>query len=85
MYQFRRNSCVKDSPHLIILVLFQFRTYSALRKEHDTQIVHIAMEAGLHISPEQWSMILYGDDERKSHMQSIIDKVFTFILCVLFI
>ena len=35
------------------------------------------MEAGLHISPEQWSALLYGDDEHKSHMQSIIDKVFT--------
>jgi len=33
------------------------------------------MEAGLHISPEQWSALLYGDDEHKSHMQSIIDKV----------
>ena len=53
----------------------QYRTYSALRKEHDAQIVQIAMEAGLHISPEQWSALLYGDDEHKSHMQSIIDKV----------
>lgn len=48
-----------------------------MRKEHDAQIVQIAMEAGLHISPEQWSALLYGDDEHKSHMQSIIDKVHT--------
>lgn len=53
----------------------EFRTYEALRREHDAQIVHIAMEAGLRISPEQWSSLLYGDLVHKSHMQSIIDKV----------
>lgn len=53
----------------------EFRSYEALRREHDAQIVHIAMEAGLRISPEQWSSLLYGDLAHKSHMQSIIDKV----------
>lgn len=57
--------------------LFQFRTYDALRREHDAQIVQIAMEAGLRISPEQWSSVLYGDSDHKSHMQSIIDKLQT--------
>lgn len=63
----------------------EFRTYEALRREHDAQIVHIAMEAGLRISPEQWSSLLYGDLVHKSHMQSIIDKValgFTGLLLV---
>lgn len=53
----------------------EFRSYEALRREHDAQIVHIALEAGLRISPEQWSSLLYGDLAHKSHMQSIIDKV----------
>lgn len=53
----------------------EFRLYEALRREHDAQIVQIAMEAGLRISPEQWSSLLYGDNTHKSHMQSIIDKV----------
>ena len=53
----------------------EFRTYDCLRKEHDAQIVQIAIEAGLRISPEQWSSLLYGDHAHKSHMQSIIDKV----------
>lgn len=53
----------------------EFRTYEMLRREHDAQIVQIATEAGLRISPEQWSSLLYGDTSRKSHMQSIIDKV----------
>ena len=52
-----------------------FRLYEALRREHDSQIVQIASEAGLRISPEQWSSLLYGDTVHKSHMQSIIDKV----------
>lgn len=53
----------------------QYRTYDELRREHDTQIVSIALESGIRLSPEQWSSILYGDYLHKSHMQSIIDKV----------
>lgn len=53
----------------------EFRTYEALRREHDAQIVQIATEAGLRIAPDQWSSLLYGDTTHKSHMQSIIDKV----------
>nr|CAH65095.1 hypothetical protein RCJMB04_3j7 [Gallus gallus] len=55
----------------------EFRTYEALRREHDSQIVQIAMEAGLRIAPDQWSSLLYGDQSHKSHMQSIIDKLQT--------
>ena len=58
----------------------EFRTYEALRREHDAQIVQIATEAGLRISPEQWSSLLYGDTAHKSHMQSIIDKVIILII-----
>ncbi|MGH0130552.1 UNVERIFIED_CONTAM: hypothetical protein FKN15_062517 [Acipenser sinensis] len=54
----------------------EFRTYEALRREHDSQIVQIAMEGGLRIAPDQWSSLLYGDQSHKSHMQSIIDKLF---------
>lgn len=57
----------------------EFRTYEALRREHDSQIVQIAMEAGLRIAPDQWSSLLYGDQSHKSHMQSIIDKVDPFL------
>nr|CAD7398969.1 unnamed protein product [Timema poppensis] len=55
----------------------EFRTYEALRREHDAQIVQIATEAGLRIAPDQWSALLYGDTAHKSHMQSIIDKLQT--------
>lgn len=58
----------------------EFRTYEALRREHDSQIVQIAMEAGLRIAPDQWSSLLYGDQTHKSHMQSIIDKVDPFLI-----
>lgn len=64
----------------------EFRTYEALRREHDSQIVQIAMEGGLRIAPDQWSSLLYGDQSHKSHMQSIIDKVCersnSFFVCV---
>lgn len=53
----------------------EYRTYDSLRREHDTQIVSIALEAGLRISPEQWSSMLYGDYNHKSQMQSIIDRL----------
>lgn len=32
----------------------EFRTYENLRREHDAQIVHIALEAGLRILSDQW-------------------------------
>ena len=56
-------------------IIIQFRSYESLRREHDSQIIRMAMEAGLRISPEQWSTLLYGDHKHKSDMQSIIDKV----------
>ncbi|XP_048587174.1 roquin-1 isoform X2 [Nematostella vectensis] len=74
-----RASCFKvtkrDDESSLMQLKEQFRTYESLRKEHDAQIVQIAMEAGLRISPDQWSSLLYGDLEKKSHMQSIIDKL----------
>ncbi|XP_031558019.1 roquin-2-like isoform X2 [Actinia tenebrosa] len=76
-----RASCFvvtkRDDDSSLMQLKEQFRTYDALRREHDAQIVQIAMEAGLRISPEQWSSVLYGDLEHKSHMQSIIDKLQT--------
>uniref|UniRef100_A0A914NZB5 RING-type E3 ubiquitin transferase n=1 Tax=Panagrolaimus davidi TaxID=227884 RepID=A0A914NZB5_9BILA len=53
----------------------EFREYESLRREHDSQIVQIALEAGLRISPDQWSALLYGDPHHRSHMQSIVDRL----------
>jgi RING finger/CCCH-type zinc finger protein len=50
----------------------EYRNYESLRREHDAQIVKIALEKGIRFSPEQWSSILYGDNNHKPHMQSII-------------
>ncbi|KAI6650482.1 hypothetical protein LOD99_7534 [Oopsacas minuta] len=66
----------KDASSLLQLKE-DYRQYDALRREHDAQIVQIAYEAGLRISPEQWSSLIYGDLHHKSHMQSIIDKLQT--------
>ena len=74
-----RASCFKvskrDGDSSLMELKDEFRTYEALRREHDTQIIQIAQEAGLRIAPEQWSALLYGDQHHKSAMQSIIDKV----------
>lgn len=76
-----RASCFKvtkrDEESSLMQLKEEFRCYEALRREHDSQIVQIATEAGLRISPEQWSSLLYGDTGHKSHMQSIIDKLQT--------
>jgi hypothetical protein len=53
----------------------EFSKYSALRRQHDAQIIQIALESGIRMSPEQWSQKLYGDATHKSEMQSIIDKL----------
>lgn len=76
-----RASCFKvtkrDGDSSLMQLKEEFRTYDALRREHDAQIVQIATEAGLRIAPDQWSSLLYGDPVHKSHMQSIIDKLQT--------
>ncbi|XP_069705401.1 roquin-1 [Periplaneta americana] len=76
-----RASCFKVSKRegdsSLMQLKEEFRTYEALRREHDAQIVQIATEAGLRIAPDQWSALLYGDTAHKSHMQSIIDKLQT--------
>lgn len=76
-----RASCFKVSKRegdsSLMQLKEEFRTYEALRREHDAQIVQIATEAGLRIAPDQWSALLYGDTGHKSHMQSIIDKLQT--------
>ncbi|XP_022192479.2 roquin-1 isoform X2 [Nilaparvata lugens] len=76
-----RASCFKVSKRegdsSLMQLKEEFRTYEALRREHDAQIVQIATEAGLRIAPDQWSALLYGDTHHKSHMQSIIDKLQT--------
>ena len=64
-----------SSFFFLFFFCYQYRTYDALRKVHDAQIVQIATEAGLRILPDKWSSLLYGDMDHKSHMQSIIDKV----------
>lgn len=74
-----RASCFKvskrDGDSSLMQLKEDFRTYEALRREHDAQIVQIATEAGLRIAPDQWSALLYGDTVHKSQMQSIIDKL----------
>ena len=72
---FRLKKKLYHSFFFSFFFCYQYRTYDALRKVHDAQIVQIATEAGLRILPDKWSSLLYGDMDHKSHMQSIIDKV----------
>ncbi|RWS29458.1 hypothetical protein B4U80_04558 [Leptotrombidium deliense] len=74
-----RASCFKltkrEGDSSLMQLKEEYCSYEALRREHDTQIISIALEAGLRISPDQCSSLLYGDTAHKSHMQSIIDKL----------
>uniref|UniRef100_A0A914C4K8 RING-type E3 ubiquitin transferase n=1 Tax=Acrobeloides nanus TaxID=290746 RepID=A0A914C4K8_9BILA len=69
------NVIKRDGESSLMQLKEEFRNYDALRREHDTQIVQIALEAGLRISPDQWSSLLYGDPHHRSHMQSLVDKL----------
>ncbi|PAV64006.1 hypothetical protein WR25_04926 isoform A [Diploscapter pachys] len=69
------NVIKRDGESSLMQLKEEFRNYEALRKEHDAQIVQMALEAGLRITPDQWSALLYGDQDHRSHMQSIIDKL----------
>lgn len=53
--------------HLIYILTFKI--------ESNLLIVKIALEAGIRLTPEQWSQKFYGDSAHKSEMQSIIDKL----------
>ncbi|KAE9548977.1 hypothetical protein FO519_007811 [Halicephalobus sp. NKZ332] len=69
------NVIKRDGESSLMQLKEEFREYESLRREHDSQIVQIALEAGLRISPDQWSSLLYGDPHHRSHMQSIVDKL----------
>ncbi|VDM37642.1 unnamed protein product [Toxocara canis] len=69
------NVMKRDGESSLMQLKAEFRDYESLRREHDAQIVQVALEAGLRISPDQWSSLLYGDQSHRSHMQSIIDKL----------
>ncbi|EGT34666.1 CBN-RLE-1 protein [Caenorhabditis brenneri] len=69
------NVLKRDGESSLMQLKEEFRTYDALRREHDSQIVQIAFESGLRIGPDQWSALLYADQAHRSHMQSIIDKL----------
>ncbi|CAF0953205.1 unnamed protein product [Didymodactylos carnosus] len=74
-----RASCFmvqkRDDESSLMQLKPENRNYEALRREHDAQIVQIAQEAGLRISPEQWSSLLYGNPSHKLRMETILDKV----------
>lgn len=74
-----RASCFeiikRESESCLMQLKEQYRKYNDLRREHDAQIISMALESGIRLSPEQWSSLLYGDQRHKSNMQSIIDKL----------
>ena len=74
-YRFYPQVTKREGDSSLMQLKEEFRTYESLRREHDAQIVQIALEAGLRIAPDQWSSLLYGDVAHKSHMQSIMDKL----------
>uniref|UniRef100_A0A158PBR1 RING-type E3 ubiquitin transferase n=1 Tax=Angiostrongylus cantonensis TaxID=6313 RepID=A0A158PBR1_ANGCA len=71
------NVLKRDGESSLMQLKEEFRNYESLRKEHDAQIVQMALECGLRISPDQWSALLYGDHSHRPHMQSIIDRLQT--------
>ncbi|EYB86523.1 hypothetical protein Y032_0277g1115 [Ancylostoma ceylanicum] len=71
------NVLKRDGESSLMQLKDEFRSYESLRREHDAQIVQMAVECGLRISPDQWSALLYGDQAHRSHMQSIIDRLQT--------
>ncbi|KAI6215585.1 hypothetical protein M3Y94_00402300 [Aphelenchoides besseyi] len=69
------NVIKRDGESSLMQLKKEFRDYDKLRREHDAQIVQIALEAGLRISSDQWSSLLYGDANHRAHMESIVDSL----------
>ena len=74
-----RTGCFKmekrDNDSSLMELKKEYSKYPALRRQHDSQIIQIALESGIRMSPEQWSHKLFGDASHKSEMQSIIDTL----------
>ena len=59
------DDCILTNEKLVLTN--ELSPFQTLRREHDTQIVQIATEAGLRIAPDQWSSLLYaGDDQSEA-------------------
>ncbi|CAD5222518.1 unnamed protein product [Bursaphelenchus xylophilus] len=69
------NVIKRDGESSLMQLKDEFRQYAALRREHDSQIVQIALEAGLRISPDQWSQLLYGDASHRQQMDLIVEQL----------
>ncbi|CAF3869000.1 unnamed protein product [Rotaria sp. Silwood1] len=52
---------IKDDNSSVIQLKSNFRNYESLRGGYDSKIIQIAMISGFYTSPEQWSLLLYGD------------------------
>ena len=65
----------RDGESSLMQLKEEYRDYARLRREHDTQIVQIALEAGLHISADAFSFLLYGDSSHRECMEGILDAV----------
>ncbi|KPM06726.1 hypothetical protein QR98_0052040 [Sarcoptes scabiei] len=74
-----RSNCFKlikrKNDSCLMQLKKEFENYEDLRRKHDKEIIEIAIEDGIRLSPGQWSSLLYGDTKHKSQMQSILDKV----------
>jgi hypothetical protein len=69
----RDNNKADSSP--LIWLNKEYTDYSTVRRLYDTEIIHTALEAGIHMSPETWALKLRSNISFKSEMQSIIDKI----------
>jgi hypothetical protein len=74
-----RAGCFKlekrDQQSSLMEIKREYSKYAALRRQHDMQIISIALEAGIRMTPEQWSKKLFGDETHRADMQSIIDSL----------
>lgn len=74
-----RAGCFKlekrDQQSSLMEIKKEYSKYSSLRRQHDMQIISIALEAGIRMTPEQWSKKLFGDETHRADMQSIIDSL----------
>ncbi|CAF3401034.1 unnamed protein product [Rotaria sp. Silwood1] len=54
-----------------------FQKYESLRRVYDSKIIEMSMQCGFYMTPEQWSLLLYGYTTNESIIDPIIDKLLT--------
>ncbi|CAF3363896.1 unnamed protein product [Rotaria sp. Silwood1] len=76
-FWFQRASIEQVGESSSMQLKTAFQKYESLRSVYDSKIIEMSMQCGFYMTPEQWSLLLYGYTTNESIIDPIIDKLLT--------